>query len=396
MTNLANLVPGTFFVIKVKKGARISILGGWKLRGKFNKLTENLDYTLLFSVVIICFYGLLVLYSSTRLATTEVDNPYFFVKKQFLWMVLGFLFLTIIIFIDYHKLEGYSQVIYIIAIILLIMVIIFGRLTYGARRWLPIGSFGFQPSEFAKVALIIFLANFLSMNKLKLDNFFYFLVPFTYTGLLILLVFLQPDLGTSLVYLAILIIMLFVVGVKIKYLIFTFIVTLSSIPVLWTFLKDYQKKRLILFFNPNLDPLGGGYNVIQSKIAIGSGGFLGNGLFSGLQSQLNFLPAQHTDFIFSVVGEELGFVGAILLLGLYTIILWRGVKIALEAKDLLGTLLATGAVTFLFFHIVVNIGMAMGMFPATGLPLSFLSYGGSFMISNLLVIGLLLNVEAHR
>jgi rod shape determining protein RodA len=371
-------------------------LGGWKLREKFNKLTENLDYTLLFSVVIICFYGLLVLYSSTRLATTEVDNPYFFVKKQFLWMVLGFLFLTIIIFIDYHKLEGYSQLIYISAIILLIMVIIFGRSTYGAKRWLPIGSFGSQPSEFAKVALIIFLANFLSMNKLKLDNFFYFLLPFTYTGLLILLVFLQPDLGTSLVYLAILIIMLFVVGVKIKYLIFTFIVTLSSIPVLWTFLKDYQKKRLILFFNPNLDPLGGGYNVIQSKIAIGSGGFLGNGLFSGLQSQLNFLPAQHTDFIFSVVGEELGFVGAILLLGLYTIILWRGVKIALEAKDLLGTLLATGAVTFLFFHIVVNIGMAMGMFPATGLPLSFLSYGGSFMISNLLVIGLLLNVEAHR
>ena len=366
------------------------------MREKFNKLTENLDYTLLFSVVIICFYGLLVLYSSTRLATTEVDNPYFFVKKQFLWMVLGFLFLTIIIFIDYHKLEGYSQVIYISAIILLIMVIIFGRSTYGARRWLSIGSFGSQPSEFAKVALIIFLANFLSMNKLKLDNFFYFLVPFTYTGLLILLVFLQPDLGTSLVYLAILIIMLFVVGVKIKYLIFTFIVTLSSIPVLWTFLKDYQKKRLILFFNPTLDPLGGGYNVIQSKIAIGSGGFLGNGLFSGLQSQLNFLPAQHTDFIFSVVGEELGFVGAILLLGLYTIILWRGVKIALEAKDLLGTLLATGAVSFLFFHIVINIGMAMGMFPATGLPLSFLSYGGSFMISNLLVIGLLLNVEAHR
>jgi rod shape determining protein RodA len=308
----------------------------------------------------------------------------------------GFLFLIIIIFIDYHKLERYSKVIYFGAIVLLILVIISGRSTYGATRWLVIGPFDFQPSEFAKIALIIFLADFLAKNKPKLDNFFYYLLPFAYTGLLILLVFMQPDLGTSLVYLVILIIMLFVVGVKIKYLVFTFLAALSFVPVLWTFLKDYQKNRLILFLNPNLDPLGGGYNVIQSRIAIGSGGFLGNGIFSGIQSQLNFLPAQHTDFIFSVVGEELGFVGTILLLGLYAIILWRGIKIALEARDLLGTLLATGAVSFLFFHVVVNIGMAMGMLPATGLPLPFLSYGGSFMISNLMMIGILLNVELHK
>ena len=366
------------------------------MKEKLDKLTENLDYTLLFAVVLLSFYGLLVLYSSTRLAATEGSDPYFFVKRQSLWALSGFLFLTIIIFIDYHNLERYSKVIYLGAIILLIMVIFAGRSTYGARRWLAIGPFDFQPSEFAKIALIAFLADFLSKNKQKLDNFFYYLLPFAYTGLLILLVFMQPDLGTSLVYLAILIIMLFAVGVKIKYLVFTFFAALSSVPALWIFLKDYQKNRLILFLNPNLDPLGGGYNVIQSRIAIGSGGFLGNGIFSGLQSQLNFLPAQHTDFIFSVVGEELGFVGTILLLGLYTIILWRGIKIALEARDLLGSLLAAGAVSFLFFHIVVNIGMAMGMLPATGLPLPFLSYGGSFMISNLIVIGILLNVELHK
>jgi len=369
--------------------------GGWILKEKLNKLTDNLDYTLLFAVVILCFYGILVLYSSTRIESIG-GEPYFYVKRQSLWMIIGFLFLIFILFIDYHQVERYSAVIYFGVLILLVVVIIFGRSTYGARRWLSIGPFDFQPSEFAKIALIIFLADFLSKNKPKLDNFFYFLLPFAYAGLLILLVFKQPDLGTSLVYLAILIIMLFAVGVKIKYLILTFFVALSSVPLLWVFLKEYQKKRLILFINPNLDPLGGGYNVIQSKIAIGSGGFLGNGLFSGIQSQLNFLPAQHTDFIFSVVGEELGFVGAILLLGLYAIILWRGVKIALEAKDLLGTLLATGAVAFLFFHIAVNIGMAMGMLPATGLPLPFLSYGGSFMISNLLVVGILLNVELHK
>lgn len=366
------------------------------MKEKLDRLIENLDYTLLFAVVLLCFYGLLVLYSSTRLAVTGGSDPYFFVKRQSLWALVGFVFLTIIIFIDYHNLERYSRVIYFGAIILLIMVIFAGRLTYGARRWLAIGPFDFQPSEFAKIALIGFLADFLSKNKQKLDNFFYYLLPFAYTGLLVLLVFMQPDLGTSLVYLAILIIMLFAAGVKIKYLAFTFLASLSSIPLLWIFLKDYQKNRLILFLNPNLDPLGGGYNVIQSKIAIGSGGFLGNGIFSGLQSQLNFLPAQHTDFVFSVVGEELGFIGTVLLLGLYAIILWRGIKIALEARDLLGSLLAAGAVSFLFFHIVVNIGMAMGMLPATGLPLPFLSYGGSFMISNLMVIGILLNVQLNK
>ena len=366
------------------------------MKEKLDRLIENLDYTLLFAVVFLCFYGLLVLYSSTRLAVTVGSDPYFFVKRQSLWILLGFLFLTITIFIDYHNLERYSKLIYFGTVVLLIMVIFAGRSTYGARRWLAIGPFDFQPSEFAKIALIAFLADFLSRNKQKLDNFFYYLLPFAYTGLLILLVFMQPDLGTSLVYLAILIIMLFAVGVKIKYLVFTFFAALSSVPVLWIFLKDYQKNRLILFLNPNLDPLGGGYNVIQSRIAIGSGGFLGNGIFSGLQSQLNFLPAQHTDFIFSVVGEELGFLGVIFLLGLYVLILWRGIKIALEARDLLGSLLATGAVSFLFFHIVVNIGMAMGMLPATGLPLPFLSYGGSFMISNLLVIGILLNVELNK
>ena len=366
------------------------------MKEKLDRLTENLDFTLLFAVVFLCFYGLLVLYSSTRLAATGGSDPYFFVKKQSLWALLGFILLTIIIFFDYHNLERYSKVIYFGAIVLLIMVIFTGRTTYGARRWLAIGPFDFQPSEFAKIALIAFLADFLSKNKPKLDSFFYYLLPFAFTGLLILLVFMQPDLGTSLVYLAILIIMLFVAGIKIKFLAFTFLAALSSIPVLWIFLKDYQKNRLILFINPNLDPLGGGYNVIQSRIAIGSGGFLGNGIFSGLQSQLNFLPAQHTDFIFSVVGEELGFVGTIFLLGLYAVILWRGIKIALEARDLLGSLLAAGAVSFLFFHVVVNIGMAMGMLPATGLPLPFLSYGGSFMISNLMVIGILLNVELHK
>ena len=365
------------------------------LKKNLAQLNENIDYTLLVTVVILCFYGLVVLYSSTRMTTAGGDS-YYFVKRQAVWILIGFAFMVATLFIDYHYIEKYSKFVYFVAIILLAMVIFSGRMTYGARRWLPIGPFEFQPSEFAKIALIIFLADFLNKYREKLDYFFYFLIPFVYTGLFILMVFKQPDLGTSLVYLAILIIMLFVVGVKIKFLAAVFFTALLSIPILWTFLEEYQKNRIILFVNPNIDPLGGGYNVIQSRIAIGSGRLLGKGLFEGLQSQLHFLPAQHTDFIFSVVGEELGFLGTIFLLSLYVIVLWRGIKIAREAKDLLGSLLASGAVAFLLFHIFVNIGMAMGILPATGLPLPFLSYGGTFMISNIIVIGILLNVEIHK
>ncbi len=365
------------------------------MKKNLGKLSENIDYNLLITVVVLCFYGLVVLYSATKMTTAGGDS-YYFVKRQIGMMILGFSFLMIVLFIDYHHIEKYSYFVYFLAFILLAMVIFSGRIIYGAKRWLIIGPFEFQPSEFAKIALIIFLADFLNKNREKLDYFFYFLVPFFYTGIFILMVFKQPDLGTSLVYLAILIIMLFVVGVKIKFLATVFLGAVSSIPILWFFLKEYQKNRIILFLNPNLDPLGGGYNVIQSRIAIGSGGLFGKGLLGGLQSQLHFLPAQHTDFIFSVVGEELGFLGTLFLLCLYTIILWRGIKIAREAKDLLGTLLASGAVAFLLFHILVNIGMAMGVLPATGLPLPFLSYGGTFMISNFILIGLLLNVEIHK
>lgn len=364
---------------------------------RLGKLVEDLDYTLLVVVVLLCFYGIMILYSSTRLGYGSVtDDPLFYVKRQSLSIAYGFVLLIMILLVDYHNLERFSLVIYIFSILSLMLVIFLGRITHGSRRWLNLGPFPFQPSEFAKIALIIFLADFLSKNKAKLENFLYFLLPFVYTALFVLLVFLQPDLGTSLAYLVILLIMLFVVGSKIKYLFTILLISFSSFPILWYFLKDYQRRRMLVFLNPNLDPLGSGYNVIQSKIAIGSGGLLGRGLFQGLQSQLKFLPAQHTDFIFSVLGEELGFGGGILLLFLYIILIWRGIKIAREARDLFGALLATGVISFFFFHIVINIGMAMGILPTSGLPLPFLSYGGSFMLTNLIAIGILLNVQLYK
>ncbi len=356
------------------------------------RLIKHIDYTLIFLVLGLCSLGLLVIYSTTH---TEIINEETiqFTKRQLLYILAGLFLCFIVATIDYHQLEKIAIPIYILSIIMLIYVLLFGKTMGGARRWINIAGFDFQPSEFAKIALIIFLADFLTMQKDKLSYFLYFLLPFLFTGILMILVSRQPDLGTAIVFLAILLFMIYVAGIEWKYIFIISLILVASFPIFWSFLKDYQRRRIILFLNPDLDPLGAGYNIIQSKVAIGSGGLLGQGLFSGIQSQLKFLPAQHTDFVFAVIGEELGFLGALLLLSLFILLLWKGIKIAQEAPDLLGTFLATGVVAFMFFHIFINIGMVMGLMPATGLPLPFISYGGTFMITNFIGIGLLLNVH---
>jgi len=356
------------------------------------RLIKHIDYTLLFAILCLCSFGLLVIYSTTHVEVMDVGSLSY-VKRQLIFIIAGILLCFLVAIIDYHEIEKVAVPLYLLTIISLAYVIIFGRTTGGARRWIEIAGFDFQPSEFAKIALICFLAYFLSRQKDKFSYALYFGLPFILTGIPMLMIFRQPDLGSSMVFLAILLCMIFVAGFKWKNIIIMFLVSLASFPLLWSLLKEYQKNRLILFINPSLDPLGAGYNVIQSKVAIGSGGLFGQGLFSGIQSQLKFLPAQHTDFVFSVIGEEMGFFGAVILLLLYIFILWKGIKIAQEAPDFLGTFLATGVLAFLFFHIFINIGMAMGLMPATGLPLSFISYGGTFMISNFIGIGILFSVH---
>lgn len=356
------------------------------------RLIKHIDYSLIFLVLVLCFLGLLVIYSTTQPKISNEEDMQF-TKRQLLYILVGLFLCFIVATIDYHQLEKIAIPIYILAIIMLVYVFLFGKTMGGSRRWIKVAGFDFQPSEFAKIALIIFLADFLSRQKDKLSNFLYFLLPFLFTGILMLLITKQPDLGTAIVFLAIVLFMIYVAGIEWKYILMISLLLVASFPVLWSFLKDYQRKRIIFFLNPELDPLGAGYNIIQSKVAIGSGGLLGQGLFSGIQSQLKFLPAQHTDFVFAVIGEELGFFGALLLLSLFILLLWKGIKIAQEAPDLLGTFLATGVVAFMFFHIFINIGMVMGLVPATGLPLPFISYGGTFMITNFIGIGLLLNVH---
>ncbi len=356
------------------------------------RLIKHIDYTLLFAILCLCSFGLLVIYSTTHVEVMDAGSLSY-VKRQLIFIIAGILLCFLVAIIDYHEIEKFAVPIYLLAIISLAYVILFGRTTGGARRWIEIAGFDFQPSEFAKIALICFLAYFLSRQKEKLSYALYFGLPFMLTGIPMLMIFRQPDLGSSMVFLAILLCMIFVAGFKWKHIIIMFLISMASFPLLWSFLKEYQKNRLILFINPSLDPLGAGYNVIQSKVAIGSGGLFGQGLFSGIQSQLKFLPAQHTDFVFSVIGEEMGFFGVVILLLLYIFVLWKGIKIAQEAPDFLGTFLATGVIAFLFFHIFINIGMAMGLMPATGLPLSFISYGGTFMISNFIGIGILFSVH---
>ncbi len=375
----------------MKKAASYSGSGKAPLYRSF-RLIKHLDYTLLFAVLCLCSLGLLVIYSTTHMGVVNMGSL-FFTKRQLIYIISGVLLCFLVAVIDYHEIEKIAIPVYLLAVATLVYVILFGRMTAGSRRWIEVAGFDFQPAEFAKIALICFLADFLARQKEKSSYLVYFTLPFFFTGVLMLLIFQQPDLGSSTVFLAILLCMVFIAGIRWKHILIMTLISFASFPILWSFLKEYQRNRLILFINPNLDPLGAGYNVIQSKVAIGSGGLFGQGLFSGIQSQLKFLPAQHTDFVFSVIGEEMGFFGAVLLLFLYIIVLWKGIKIAREAPDLLGTFLAAGVIAFFFIHILINIGMAMGLIPATGLPLPFISYGGTFMISNFIGIGLLLNIH---
>ena len=350
---------------------------------------KKIDYSILLVSLALTIFGLIALYSCTKGDPTLIS----IFKKQIIWSILGISLAIIALFIDTEYLYKYSYWIYILGIISLVFVLMHGRHIYGAKRWLNIGPFAIQPSEFAKIANILILARILSNVRFsEKDEIMQIIKAFFVTGLYTYLIFKEPDLGTSLVFIVSLFAILFASGIKWKYIFSLIAISVLSAPLLWFFLKDYQKFRILVFLNPELDPLKSGYNVIQSKIAIGSGGLWGNGLFKGAQSKLQFIPKQHTDFIFSVIGEELGFIGALILLGLYGILVYRALKIAYLTEDKFDLLLIIGIVAMISFHIFVNIGMTTGSLPATGLPLPFISFGGSFMITNWVSIGILLNI----
>lgn len=361
------------------------------------RLLKNMDYFILLSVLAIVFLGILMIYSATHANTGDNNgDPFFFVKRQFLWLLLGLAAMVGMMSVDYQIFIRWSKYIYYLNLFLLLAVMFLGENRLGAQRWIPIGPFALQPSEFAKIFIIITLSAHLHDKVGEIKNLRDLFPAMLHVGIPMVLIMKQPDLGTSLVFTAIFLGIIIAAGVSWRSFAVLSALGAAVMPIFWNVLKDYQKKRLLVFLDPNVDPTGAGYHIIQSKIAIGSGGIFGKGLFGGTQSQLNFLPEHHTDFIFAVLGEELGFVGAVILLSLYLIIVWRAIRVAGEAKDSFGTLLAVGIASMLTFHVLVNIGMTSGIMPVTGIPLPFMSYGGSAMLTNMMAIGLLLNVCIRR
>lgn len=359
------------------------------------RLLRNLDFITIIVTCMIIAVSLIIIGSATHINNPSEDR-YWYVQRQGLFALMNFIIIFITLHFDYKSLNRYGNVLYAINLIMLLAVMFVGQSALGAQRWIQIGPISLQPSEFSKIIMIISIAKILDKQTGKLNTIKDVIPIFIYVGIPFLLVLKQPDLGTALVFMAILFGMIFVAGINTRVLMTIIGAGIAFMPIFWHFLKDYQKKRLTVFIDPNVDPLGSGYHIIQSKIAIGSGMIFGKGLFSGTQSQLDFLPENHTDFIFAVIGEELGFVGAAFVLLLYLVLLYRGVKIAGAARDNFGTLLATGITSMLTFHVLVNVGMNAGIMPVTGIPLPFMSYGVSSLTTNLISIGILLNIYMRR
>lgn len=359
------------------------------------KLLKYIEYPIIIFILLITIISILVISSATH--TTVAGENFYYTKKQIIWFFIGLVVMFIVISIDYHSIANCSNIIYILNILatLLVIIIGIGKQSTGAQRWIPIGPFRLQPSEFAKLALIITLSKYLEKKK-PIKTIKDLLPVVLHVGIPMVIVAKQPDLGTALVLIAIMFGIIFVAGISYKLLGGIIGAGILSIPVLWKLLRGYQKKRILVFLNPYLDPLGAGYQVIQSKIAIGSGRIFGKGLFCGTQNQLDFLPVRHTDFIFAVLGEEWGLVGGLILFLLYFGLIYFTVRVAFKARDLLGTYISIGIASMWTFQVLVNIGMNIGIMPVTGIPLPFMSYGGSSFLMNAMAAGLVINIGMRR
>jgi len=358
-------------------------------RPRVLRLLRNLDGVLLASTAALVTFGLVMVYSTTR----SGPHPLVFFRSQLVHLAVGALVAIVILVVDYRSLAAGARGLYVINLILLASVLVLGRSSLGAQRWISLGPLGqFQPSEFAKLAIVITFAKHLADRPGPYHSL-WDLAPFlAHIALPMFLIFRQPDLGTALVYGAILLGMLYAAGARRRDLAGLAAGAVLVSPLFWHILKDYQRRRLLVFLDPSLDPLGSGYGIIQSKIAVGSGMLWGKGLFAGTQNVLQFVPEHRTDFIFSVIGEELGFIGAVVLLALCFLWLSRGLRIAALARDRFGALAAVGIVSMVAFHVFVNVGMTVGIMPITGIPLPFISYGGSALMTMLWATALLLNI----
>lgn len=347
------------------------------------KIFSNLNWPILLSSLLLTSIGVLVIYSTSKE----------FAIQQFAYIIVGFLFFLTLSKMDLHSLRKFIKPLYIFTALLLVGVLILGYETRGSLRWIPLGFFNVQPSEFSKPVLILMLALFWTKNIPNWTNIFKSLIlafPF------VLLIFIQPDLGTSLTLVAIWIGMLFASRIALRKAFVLLLIAFLVIPLSWLLLQDYQKQRITGFLQPEVDPLGLGYNLIQSTIAVGSGQVWGMGLGRGTQSRLQFLPEHRTDFIFAAIAEEMGFLGSFIILSIYLYLLISCLRVANQSSDKFNYLLIIGVFSMLLFQIFVNIGMNIGILPITGITLPLISYGGSSLIVTLVCLGLVSSVAKSK
>ena len=394
------------------------------------------DYITFGLVLVLVLIGIVVIFSATQTITGDTSDLFY---KQILWVGLGLIILITMSFVPIQSLHRLAYILYGLSLLGLVLVIFIGKAGQGAERWLSFGFLRVQPSEFTKIATILAVSKLLSDKYADVNRLKYFILG---TGIILvpaLLIVNQPDLGTSLVFLALIIPLLFWAGLNwfnifvivtpiltiiasfnywtflllmllISFILFysrrkpiiiaaVFLLNISVgivTPYLWGHLRPYQQQRIVTFINPEKDPKGSGYQIIQSQVAIGSGGISGKGYLNGSQTHLRFLPAQHTDFIFSVIGEEFGFLGSTTVLLFFTLLILRLIQLAALVRDQFESMIIIGILTIIFFHVVINIGMTIGMAPVTGLPLPFISYGGSFLLTNMLMIGIVISIARNK
>lgn len=361
------------------------------------KMLKNFDFGLLINVILISIIGIITVSSATR-AFNGGSKRLFLL--QIAWVAISLICLVITVLIDYINFRLYYNFIYIANLMLLGLVVVLGKVTNGANSWLNIGSVGIQPSEFMKLSIILVIARKVEDFEGDINNFKHLGIIFLYCIIPIAMIYEQPDLGTAMVIVVIIIGMLFMAGLNLKVLFGGAIAAAAAALAIWfspvPILKEHQRNRILIFLNPSLDKLNTGYQVEQSKVAIGSGQIFGMGLGKGLQIEGKFLPYPYTDFIFSVVGEEFGFVGAVVLLLLYASMLIKILRTTKVAKDKFGYMTIAGIMWMFLFQMFQNIGMTMGLMPVTGITLPFVSYGGSSMLVSMISIGLVLNIGMRR
>lgn len=359
------------------------------------RVLSNFEWVLPLLVTSICAIGVVNLYSAGSNLPFVTGTPPW--MKQLYWIGLGFVAMVFCISVDYRHIIRYGYIIYGMSILLLASVFLYGEVTHGSQRWLSLGMFSLQPSELVKITMVIALIKYIDERNVGTAfTLPALMVPFVIVALPALMILKQPDLGTAFFLVLVFLSIIIFAGIETRAFLTLAATGMAFLPVSWFILKDYQRDRLIMFLNPEKDPLGAGYHIIQSIIAVGSGGLAGKGYLRGTQSQLKFLPEQQTDFVFSVFAEEWGFLGVTVVLVLFFSLLLWGFHIARRARDFSGALLAYGMTMIIFWGMFVNVGMVLGILPVVGIPLPFMSYGGSCMIVLMMATGLMMNVSMRR